>query len=375
MDFKNRFKSLYKRKRLRLLLLLPLSLALTAVAEMFPRITEQVYSTGIYRHLSGGIARATGFLPFSLAQWVLLAAVSSVLGYIAMTVVKIKRTPKKRLKISALALLTLLCVFSVIVFGFTVFCGLNYHRMTFAETNGIFVRPSSAEELADMCFELVKSTNEAAGNVRRDGGGVAVHSFLSYYDMAKTAAASFSELKSEYPALSGYTPRAKPVLFSKALSLADLVGFYFPFTFEANVNVDVLDYKIPSAMTHELAHYKGYMREDEANFIAYLACRESKNEDFIYSGNMLALGYSLNALRGADPDAYLLAMESLSTLVAADFNANYWYWRQFEGPVAEVSGMVNDAYLRTNRQSDGTRSYGRMVDLLLADYRDRRDIS
>ena len=33
------------------------------------------------------------------------------------------------------------------------------------------------------------------------------------------------------------------------------------------------------------------------------------------------------------------------------------------------SNKINDTYLKANAQSDGVKSYGRMVDLLLAKYR------
>jgi hypothetical protein len=44
------------------------------------------------------------------------------------------------------------------------------------------------------------------------------------------------------------------------------------------------------------------------------------------------------------------------------------YWKQFETKVAEISNKVNDSYLKANNQDDGVKSYGRMVDLLLAYY-------
>ena len=47
------------------------------------------------------------------------------------------------------------------------------------------------------------------------------------------------------------------------------------------------------------------------------------------------------------------------------------YWRQFETKVAEISDKVNDSYLKANNQEDGVKSYGRMLDLLLAYYSDR----
>ena len=48
------------------------------------------------------------------------------------------------------------------------------------------------------------------------------------------------------------------------------------------------------------------------------------------------------------------------------------FWKQFDGKVAEVSGQVNDVYLKVNKQEDGVKSYGRMVDLLLARFREER---
>jgi hypothetical protein len=48
------------------------------------------------------------------------------------------------------------------------------------------------------------------------------------------------------------------------------------------------------------------------------------------------------------------------------------FWKQFDGKVAEVSNKVNDTYLKVNKQEDGVKSYGRMVDLLLAQHRERR---
>lgn len=39
-----------------------------------------------------------------------------------------------------------------------------------------------------------------------------------------------------------------------------------------------------------------------------------------------------------------------------------------------MAAKVNDSYLKSNRQEDGVKSYGRMVDLLLADYRQRHGL-
>ena len=51
-----------------------------------------------------------------------------------------------------------------------------------------------------------------------------------------------------------------------------------------------------------------------------------------------------------------------------DLEENNVFWDRFEGKTAEVSTKVNDTYLKAHSQTDGVLSYGRMVDLMLADF-------
>lgn len=193
----------------------------------------------------------------------------------------------------------------------------------------------------------------------------------SAYEISRRARDAMRLLGEDYPQLSGYYPPAKPVLFSRGMSRLDITGVYFPPTIEANVNVDVPSYHIPATACHELSHLRGFMREDEANFIAYLACRASGDAEFLYSGDMLALVHVSNALYRADADLSAKLRAKMGDRLQADFRRNSAYWDQMEGPVATVSQAVNNTYLKANAQSDGTKSYGRMVDLLLADFRKR----
>ena len=55
----------------------------------------------------------------------------------------------------------------------------------------------------------------------------------------------------------------------------------------------------------------------------------------------------------------------------ADLYAHTIFWQKYEGPVAEKAEAVNDTYLKSNKQEDGVKSYGRMVDLLIAERRYR----
>ena len=82
---------------------------------------------------------------------------------------------------------------------------------------------------------------------------------------------------------------------------------FSPFTIEANYNQDIPDYEIPYTVCHELAHLKGWIREDEAGFIAYLACRESQEPALQYSGTLNALSYAMSAFVQRGPLGKLCA--------------------------------------------------------------------
>ena len=77
----------------------------------------------------------------------------------------------------------------------------------------------------------------------------------------------------------------------------------------------------------------------------------------------------MNALYTADREAYARLLPLFSAPVAADLRENSAFWAQYEGPVADASTASNDAFLRGNLQQAGVNSYGRMVELLMAEYR------
>ena len=157
---------------------------------------------------------------------------------------------------------------------------------------------------------------------------------------------------------------------SQILSYQQLTGVYSPFTVEANYNRHMISYNKPFTMCHELSHLRGFMREDEANFIAYIACMASDDIDFNYSGALTGWVYATNALYKVDEVSYHMLYERLLPEVKAELAANSAFWDSYDGKIAEAADKVNDTYLKANNQTDGVQSYSRMVDLMLA-YEDR----
>ena len=114
----------------------------------------------------------------------------------------------------------------------------------------------------------------------------------------------------------------------------------------------------------------GFMREDEANYLGYLACIRYGDPVLEYSGTMLALVYCVNALKKSAPELYADVRAHYSDAVRRDLIADAAYWKQYDDqPASEFGEKMNDTYLKANAQSEGTKSYGAMVDLLLAEYR------
>lgn len=141
---------------------------------------------------------------------------------------------------------------------------------------------------------------------------------------------------------------------------------YFPFFVEANVNVDVPDSSLPDTILHEIAHTRGFAREDEAGFLAFLTGSLSSEVDFQYAVTLQGFLSLAERLYTYDRPAWEESWAGISAAVRRDLAAESAYWQAFEGPVRQVSEQVNDTYLQANLQQDGVHSYGRKADLILA---------
>jgi hypothetical protein len=150
------------------------------------------------------------------------------------------------------------------------------------------------------------------------------------------------------------------------MSALGISGIYSPFTAEAHVNAQVPLTEVPFVAAHEVAHGRGFAREDEANFIAYLVCRSCDDPGLRYSGSLQALSHARGALGRSDRGLLEEVSADLDPGVLADLQAQYRFWRSKETVLWEWSSRANDAYLKGQGQAAGVRSYGRMVDLLLA---------
>lgn len=348
--------------------------------------------------------RLTGIFPFSVGEWMIVAGLLVVLVAIllgcSMLFPGCRRSEKYRRGVKGYFRFfawTLLAVFAIM----TLNCTMIYHGSTFSEkycgeeeSAGEQTQQERTEELLRIYNDIVTHCNELSGMMERDDSGAVVYSGGvdsqgNAVDMEDKAIDVMQSLGKTYDQLDGYYPRPKPMFFSDFMCQMYMCGYYFPFSMEANYNDVMYIMKKPATMCHELAHIRGYIYEDEANFIAFLACVESNDATFQYAGYLSVLNYVANDLyktRLADSDSYAAAREAVRPLqllqqVQEDnIFVTEAEWERINGKavvdtetVDSVSDTLTNASLKLNGVSDGMVSYNRVVELLLQWYGAKED--
>ena len=308
------------------------------------------------------------WLPFSVGEWLAAAALLGVALWIFDTLRAGRgRWPRAFARVT----LGLLGTAGWLYVVFLLLWGLSYQRQPFASIAGLDASPAAAAELLAVTEHLVSRANELRDGLPEGEDGVMLLRD-GVAGAARRASLGFAAAAREVPSLAGPNRAVKTLVASVLLWRMGIAGIFNPFTGEANVNHTLPHPDIPFAASHELAHQHGFAREDEANFLGYLACSKHADLDFQYSGALAASLYALRALSRVDRDAANRLNQTWGPGVRRDLEAIRNWQARTQGVVGRASRAMNDAYLRSQGQVEGIRSYGRMVDLLIAEHRARR---
>lgn len=315
----------------------------------------------------GVLAHLTSWIPFSLAEFLLLLLIPII---VLLAIFGIRRYADtwRGVGIYCASLLSVIAlVFSIFTVGFAP----GYRGTTLDEKLRIDRRDVSAEELYATALILSEELGKISPKI---GYSTETHFSVMPYgpnEMSDRLNEAYSLACDDYAFLPRLRSRVKPVMLSKAMSYTHITGVYTFFTGEANINVAFPDYTLPFTAAHELSHQRGVAREDEANFMAFLVCLRSEDVYLRYSGYLNLYEYVAAALYAASPELYWQAYATLPNRVRAEMAAYSEFFEQYRDSVAsEVSEAVNDTFL-TIHGTEGTKSYGMVVDLAVAYYRDR----
>ncbi len=344
--------------------------ALSAVIILLHLLTRsgRLQMIWISKHLIRPIHRTlaiwTSHVPFSVAELLIALFVILATVYLVFQIIALIRKPEK-LKRLYRTLISFVAAGLVIYAGFCMLWGVYYYGDDFITVSGLKNEKVSIDELAEVTEYFAVMANEYSSKITRDTSGVYI---VDYKAVLSGSDEVYGKIEKDHPCLEGPAVKAKGVVCSRIMSYLDFTGFFFPFTAEANVNVETPSAYFASTVAHELAHQRGVAKEQEANFVAVLASLEYGAPDYVYSAAVLAFTHLGNALYDADYERWKEICSGLNEEVLADLRANREYWQRFETPVQKASNTVYESFLYSYDQDLGLKSYGACVDLLVNYY-------
>lgn len=156
----------------------------------------------------------------------------------------------------------------------------------------------------------------------------------------------------------------KPSLYGKIMSFTGILGYYNPFTAEAQYNANLPATLIPFTLAHETSHQLGFAREQEANFIGYLVGIQSQNTELKYSTQYYTLKSLLNSIIDEDETFVKTVLEEYSEGMKKDRQNEKEFFTKHESYLNQVFSFTNNLFLKTNQQ-EGSITYSYFIKLLV----------
>ena len=326
-----------------------------------PRISDFL-NRYFLQYIRLSLAALTSFLPFSLFELFLLLLIPLLVIFIVLTV---KYTSSLRERVRRVLLVASIICLVLSLHIYTL--GIAYHTTSLADKLGLAEDDKvDLDELYSTTVLVRDKVNELARIVNySDGESRMPYSFAG---LSEHICSAYDTLEQNYPIFENFPSFAKPIKHSSIMSDMGITGIYSYFTGEANINTEYPDYTLPFVVAHELAHQRGFARENEANFIAYLVCISSPDPYIQYSGYLNMYEYLASALYQTDRELYLEVLSGLDVDARSDIIASNEVTKAHRDSfLYKLMNKVNDTYLKANG-TEGVVSYSYVVRITIAYY-------
>lgn len=341
----------------------PFGFGLQALATASPAATEWFYARGLFPAVQRAQSAFVSWSPVSVGESLLIALVTLLLLRSALGIVACCRRRRRLRNLLGHAFAQLAALAGVLFLSFQLLWALNHARLPLSTQLDLHPAPAEPAALARVAQRLA----ERAAAARPAGfdacaplpeGSVAA--IADVYDAAGRT----------WPALAGPRPALRTAWISRLMTLGSITGIYSPFTGEPHVNGELPPVLLLAVACHEVAHQRGYAREDEANFLAWWVGSRSREPAVAYACELFAWRTAMAQLWHVDFTAWQRLRRAAPPELLADDEVIAAFWRRQPKTVTKVLTTIttatNDLYLKSSGHRDGVRSYGRMVDLLIA---------
>ncbi|MCD8106906.1 MAG: DUF3810 domain-containing protein [Oscillospiraceae bacterium] len=371
-------KTKFKKSDIALIAVFVLAILFNVIARLSVTISD-FYVQKIYPVISTPFIWLSGLFPFSVGEVMIVLGVILVLVglpvFIIFMIVK-RKNKKLTSKVSRFSLRFVAWIVAYILMTETLNCFVMYQCTPFSER--YFEETEHTEELL---IETIGAVADGLAELytefdRGEDGYIVLDD--DYIDECKAA---LQEISEDYSQLSGYYPNPKGIFFSYFMSQESIIGLYIPFAFEATYNRDTQDISKPATICHELAHLKGIIQEDEASFVAMVACFNSDCAAVRYSGLLDAFYYLYSDAKELIGTSYEDALREAIANVPDEvwsydlYSFKSTYWEENEDKeiiptetVQAVSEALTDANLKFNEVEEGIEIYYEVTELLMDYY-------
>lgn len=333
-------------------------------ASWYPVWVENNYTYGIYPVIARIQRFLFGGIPFSVGDL--------FYGFLLMVVIFrsfrfFKLLFKKKLTRGyfVAAMQQTIFFFLFVYVFFNLLWGLNYNRKGISDQLGIEIKKYSLAELDTLSSGIQNKLNEYAALVteaQRD-------SFTKKRDLFREGKLVYQNAAKKYPFLAYHPASVKPSLFSYAGNYLGFQGYYNPFSGEAQVNTTVPRFIEPFVTAHEIAHQLGYGKENEANFVAFLACKEVESPVYKYSLYFDMYNYAMNEVYKRDSLLAKIYHKKLHPQVIKDIAELRSFYKSYNNPVEPIITWSYGHFLKANNQPGGKLTYNEVVAWLIAYYK------
>ncbi|WP_333780899.1 DUF3810 domain-containing protein [Chryseobacterium camelliae] len=251
---------------------------------------------------------------------------------------------------------------NIIYFCYQVFWGMLYFQTPIFQKLSSQKEPdiNQAKALALKYLEKCKASRK---RVKEDKNGIFMISNLNTIQTEilhrQQAIPRFITTK-KAPEINSF----KPSLFKNVMSFTGILGYYNPFTAEAQYNSQLPFTSIPFTMAHESSHQLGFAREQEANFVGYLIGSTSSNTELRYSTEYFTLRSLLRFIVETDPEFVESVLNNYSEGMKRDRAFEKAFILEHQSWLDDFFGFTNNLFLKSNQQ-EGSVTYSYFIDLLL----------
>jgi hypothetical protein len=343
--------------------ILLLIIILIKVFSTDPGLVETVYTAKVYRAFSSFLREILGWLPFSFGDILYIVAIVWMIWKLWGFSAKLFRRRLTR-EWFAKAGYQLMIIAMLVYIIFNIFWGINYNRKVIADQLNLQIVKRDTSDLKTIERLLIIKVNESKEALMHQRAAYPSNKELFY-----RAAACYQQAEKIYPFLSYKKASVKRSMFGLLGNYFGFTGYYNPFTGEAQVNTRMPKFILPYTTSHEIAHQLGYAKEEEANFVGYLAATSSKDTLFHYSTYLDLFIYANRQLFFHDSTAARGFAKQLLPEVKADIEEWRKFVAKYKSPLEPVIRWAYGNYLRANQQPKGMTSYDEVIADLIAFYK------